>query len=366
MYIYELNYWPTFEWDHEKILSLLIPLHHQQGRLLGKMESIGFNLRSEATLQTITQDVLKSSEIEGEILNPSLVRSSVARRLGLEAAATMPVDRDVEGVVEMMLDATQNYDKPLTKERLFAWHTSLFPSAYSGLSRIVVGEWRHGPMKVVSGYFGRERIHFEAPSPDRVDPEMTNFLNWFNSETDMDLILKSAIAHLWFLTIHPFDDGNGRIGRAIIDLLLARSEKSSQRFYSFSSQIQQERMGYYAILEQSQKGDLNITSWLEWYLKCLESAISQTDVSLNSIITKAQFWENLDGISINERQKKIMNILLDDTFFGNLTTSKWSKITKCSQDTAHRDIQDLINKGVLIKNEGGGRSTSYSLRKLEK
>lgn len=361
MYIYELDNWPKFEWNPETILDLLVPLRHAQGRLLGRMESVGFDLRIESTLKALTQDVLKTSEIEGVILNPSSVRSSIVQRLGLEAEGSSPVDRAVEGVVEMMLDATSNYEKPLTKERLVSWHAALFPTGYSGLSSIVVANWRQGPMKVVSEYFGRENIHFEAPVSDRVDFEMTRFLEWFNGDTVSDLILKSAIAHLWFLTIHPFDDGNGRIARALTDLLLARSENSAQRFYSLSAQIQRERLDYYAILEQSQKGTLDITSWLQWYLKCLERAIVQTDETLTTIFVKDQFWKRLKMVSVSDRQRKIINKLLDGEFFGVLTSSKWAKISKCSQDTAHRDIQDLINKGIIVQNESGGRSTSYRL-----
>ncbi|WP_010303911.1 Fic family protein [Candidatus Odyssella thessalonicensis] len=360
MYIHELTDWPKFRWNREAILEQLIPIRHQQGLLIGKMESLGFNLRKEAVLQTLTQDVVKSSEIEGELLDTSLVRSSIARRLGIEIAGIDKVDRNVEGVVEMMLDATQKFQEPITKDRLFAWHASLFPTGRSGLSRITVGQWRKGPMEVVSGYIGKEKVHFEAPSPEKVDLEMDVFLDWLNGVSPLDPIIKAGISHLWFVTIHPFDDGNGRIGRAIVDYMLAKSEKSSQRFYSLSSQIQQERKDYYKILEQSQKGDLEITKWLEWFINCLGRAIQGASSTLNAVLFKSQFWQAIDKFSLNERQKKIINLLLNG-FEGKLTSSKFAKIIKCSQDTAYRDILELLNLGILTKNPEGGRSTSYSL-----
>jgi len=360
MYIYELKEWPNFQWNQHIVLDLLVQLRHQQGLLTGRMAALGFNLRNEATLQTLTQDVVKSSEIEGEILDPSLVHSSVARRLGIDIGGLEPLDRNVEGIVEVILDATQNFNEPLDKERLFSWHASLFPTGRSGLSKISVGEWRKGVMQVVSGYIGKENIHFEAPSPTRVGPEMEAFLGWFNSETAIDPVLKSALSHLWFVTIHPFDDGNGRIARAIADLMLARSEKSPQRFYSLSAQIRKERKNYYAILEQTQKGGLDITPWIEWFLKCLERAINDASTILDTILCKAQFWESITGIPLNERQNKIINRMLDG-IDGKLTSSKWAKMAKCSQDTAYRDILELLNLEILIKNPEGGRSTSYSL-----
>lgn len=360
MYIHELDTWPNFSWDHEKLANLLIQLRHQQGRLIGGMESIGFHLREETVLQTLTQDVVKSSEIEGEILDQSLVRSSVARRLGMDIAGIDKVDRNVEGVVEMMLDATQKFDQPLTKERLLHWHSALFPTGGSGFSKIRVGAWRIGPVQVISGQMGKETLHFEAPRAELVQHEMALFLNWLNNENTIDLVLKAAIAHLWFVTIHPFEDGNGRIGRAIADLILARSEKSSHRFYSLSSQIQLERKNYYAILEQTQKGKLDLTSWIEWFFGCLERAIKKALFTFDTIVQKAQFWEALAEVSLNERQRKIINLMLDG-FHGKLTSSKWAKLTKCSQDTAYRDILELIDRGILTKNSEGGRSTSYSL-----
>lgn len=360
MYIYEHENWPHFLWNQHSLANALIQLRHQQGRLIGGMESIGFQLREEAVLQTLTQDVVKSSEIEGEVLDQSLVRSSVARHLGMDIAGLDTVDRNIEGVVEMMLDATQNFDQPLTKERLLHWHAALFPTGRSGLTKIRVGAWRAGSVQVVSGRMDKEVIHFEAPSADRVDYEMEIFLNWLNNEATMDLVLKAALAHLWFVTIHPFDDGNGRIGRAIADLVLARSEKSSHRFYSLSAQIQKERKSYYAILEVSQKGGLDVTSWINWFFTCLGRAIDGALSNLATILYKAQFWETLAEAMLNVRQRKIINRILDG-LEGKLTSSKWAKITKCSQDTAYRDILDLLERGILTKNAEGGRSTSYSL-----
>ncbi len=360
MYIYELDNWPNFLWDQEKITDLLIQLRHQQGRLIGGMESIGFQLREDTVLQTLTQDVVKSSEIEGEILDQSLVRSSVARHLGMDIAALDVIDKNIEGVVEMILDATQKFDQLLTKERLLGWHTTLFPNGRSGFAKIRVGSWRTGPVQVVSGRVGKEILHFEAPPAERVDHEMGHFLNWLNKEKTVDPVLKAAIAHFWFVTIHPFDDGNGRIGRAIADYLLAQSEKSSHRFYSLSAQIQKERKHYYVILEHMQKGKLDITSWIEWFFGCLGRAIEGALSSLDVVLRKKEFWEALAEASLNERQRLMINRLLDG-FEGKLTSSKWAKMTKCSQDTAYRDIVDLVNQGILAKNSEGGRSTSYSL-----
>lgn len=360
MYIHELKDWPLFSWDNNTISKLLIPLRHQQGILMGGMESIGFQMREETVLQTLTQDVIKSSEIEGEILEHSQVRSSVARHLGMDIAGLDTVDKNVDGVVEMMLDATQRFDQPLTKERLLSWHKSLFPTGSNSFAKIRVGEWRKGPVEVVSGQFGKEKVHFEGPAADRVEHEMALFLEWFNHEDSIDLILKAAIAHLWFVTIHPFDDGNGRIGRAIADLMLARSEKSPRRFYSLSAQIQAERKQYYTILEKTQKDQLEITPWITWFFDCLGRAVKEALSTLDKLLQKARIWETLAKISLNERQRKVINRLLDG-FEGKLTTSKWAKIAKCSQDTAYRDILDLIDKGILSKNAEGGRNTSYSL-----
>lgn len=360
MYIYQQENWPNFVWNDKKLKDILINLRHQQGRLIGGMESIGFQLRDEAVLQILTQDVVKSSEIEGEILDQSLVRSSVARHLGLEDAALNIVDRNIDGIVEMILDATQDFDKSLTKKRLMQWHSNLFSDGLTNFSKIKIGAWRTGPVEVISGQMGRETLHFEAPPARLVAHEMKLFLDWFNQTENVDPILKAALAHLWFVTIHPFDDGNGRIGRAIVDLMLARSENSSHRFYSLSAQIQKERKQYYAILEQTQKGELDVTNWIEWFFGCLGRAIKNAHSVLDLIVRKGQFWEALSEFSLNDRQRKVINRMLDG-FKGNLTSSKWAKLTKCSQDSAYRDILDLIDKGILMKNPKGGRSTSYSL-----
>ncbi|MVT08577.1 Fic family protein [Chitinophaga tropicalis] len=365
MYIHQLKDWPDFYWDSEELSFLLAEVRHRQGRLLGRMEGLGFSLQEEASLQTLTMDVLKSSEIEGEILNPEQVRSSIARRLGMDIAGLVPSDRDVDGVVEMMLDATQRYTASLTDERLFGWHASLFPAGRSGMHKIVTGAWRNNskddPMQVVSGAMGREEVHFQAPDSDVVDKEMKKFLSWFNSEEKIDPIIKAAIAHLWFVTIHPFDDGNGRIARAITDMQLSRADESQRRFYSMSAQIRNERNDYYDILEKTQKDELDITAWLEWFLRCLNRSITVTDYTLAAVMRKAKFWENPASQTVNDRQKLMLNKLLDG-FRGKLTSSKWAVITKTSQDTASRDIQDLIERGLLIKEPAGGRSTGYILR----
>jgi Fic family protein len=362
-YIHERSDWPKFQLDKKALADQLAAVRHRQGRLIGRMESLGFSLRDEAVLQTLTQDVLKSSEIEGEILDPAQVRSSIARRLGMDIAGLVQADRNVEGVVEMMLDATQKFDESLTDERLFAWHAALFPTGRSGMTRIPVGAWRDdsaGPMQVVSGPLGRERVHYQAPDAGRLDHEMKLFLEWFNAEQRGDPVLKSGIAHLWFVSIHPFDDGNGRIARAIADMVLARSEGSSQRFYSMSAQIRQERNVYYKELEAVQKGDLDITEWLGWYLDCLDRAIEGAEEILANVLKKARFWECHAHVTFNNRQKDILMRLLEG-FEGKLTTSKYAKIEKCSQDTALRDIKELLELGILQQDTGGGRSTSYSL-----
>ena len=362
-YIHALEAWPAFRWDQDKLAAQLGHVRHRQGRLIGRMEGLGFPLKAEAVLRTLTEDVLKSSEIEGEILDKDQVRSSIARRLGMDIGALAPSDRDVEGVVEMMLDATQRYDAPLTDERLFAWHAALFPTGRSGMSRIVVGAWRNdhsGPMQVISGPIGHERVHYQAPSADRLPGEMKAFLDWFNRKPDVDPVLTAALAHLWFVTIHPFDDGNGRIARAIADMALARSENSTQRFYSMSAQIRVERKAYYGMLEQTQKDDLDVTPWIEWFFGCLDRAFDGAETILASVLKKARFWETYGGNAMNDRQRAIINRLLDG-FEGKLTSSKWALITKCSQDTALRDIDDLVRRGVLVKDAAGGRSTSYSL-----
>ena len=363
MYLWEKRDWPAFTWDETSLTRLLARVSREQGRLLGKMEVLGFDLRSEAYLRTLTEDVVKSSEIEGERLDSEQVRSSIARRLGMDIGGLVPAGRDVEGVVEMMLDATGNYSQPLTEERLFAWHASLFPTGRSGMTRIRVGQWRDdsdGPMQVVSGSVGREKVHYRAPLADRVPDEMANFLRWFEQPGDMDPLLVAGLAHLWFVTLHPFDDGNGRIARAIADMALARSEKTGQRFYSMSAQIRKEHKAYYDTLEWIQKGDLDVTRWQDWFLNCLLRAIEGVQETLSQVLQKARFWDRFAKEPLNERQIKVLNRLLDG-FEGKLTTSKWAKIAKCSQDTAYRDILDLIKRGALRKDPGGGRSTSYSL-----
>ena len=362
MYIYQLKDWPKFIWDKELVTPKLIDIRHKQGKLVGRMEGLGFQLQTEATLRTLTLDVLKSSEIEGEVLDHDQVRSSIARRLGMDIAGLIPADRNVEGVVEMMLDATQNYYRPLSTKRLFDWHAAMFPTGRSGMYEIVVGAWRKNtkddPMQVVSGPLGRERVHYQAPDSEMIDSLMEDFLKWFNSDMSMDPVLKAAVAHLWFVTIHPFDDGNGRISRAVTDMQLARSDKSSQRFYSMSSQIRQERKAYYDILEKIQRGDLDITGWLVWFIECLERGLEATDETLAGILKKASFWEKHASTTLNERQVKMLNKLFDG-FEGKLTTSKWAKMTKCSQDSAGRDINDLLEKDILVKSQEGGRSTNY-------
>lgn len=363
MYLWEKPDWPAFTWDEKALTALLAQVSREQGRLLGKMEGLGFDLRNEAHLRTLTEDVLKSSEIEGEQLPADQVRSSIARRLGMDVAGLVPADRDVEGVVEMMLDATTNYVQPLTEERLFAWHASLFPTGRSGMHKIRVGTWRDdstGPMEVVSGAIGKEKVHYQAPPAERLPHEMAKFLEWFEQLKDTDPLLTAGLAHLWFVTIHPFDDGNGRIARAIADMALARSEKTGQRFYSMSAQIRLERKDYYNTLEQTQKGTLDVTNWQTWFLECLHRAIDGAQDTLGAVMFKAQFWERFAKEPLNERQIKVLNRLLDG-FEGKLTTSKWAKLAKCSQDTAYRDILDLVDRGALQKDAGGGRSTSYSL-----
>lgn len=359
MYIHQRKDWTKFTWDAEIITPLLGEVRHKQGKILGVMQGLGFRLQEETVLKTLTLDVVKSSEIEGEQLNHEQVRSSIARRLGIEIAGAVAAERNVEGVVEMLLDATQCYDEPLSDDRLFGWHAALFPTGRSGMYKIKTAAWRDDAMQVTSGPMGKETVHFEAPSADKVPAEMRTFLDWFNSNQDIDPVLKAAFAHLWFVTIHPFDDGNGRITRAITDMQLARADQSKQRFYSMSAQIQAERNKYYDILESTQKGDLDITEWLEWFLDCLLHSMAQTDETISLTLKRVQFWETHRTTEFNARQQKILQLLLDD-FFGKLTVSKFAKITKVSTDTSLRDIQDLMSKGI-IEQEGSGRSTSYKL-----
>jgi Fic family protein len=362
-YIHELKGWPKFTWDSSKLAQKLAAVRNRQGRLTGRMEELGFKLKSEANLEALTEEVTKSSEIEGEVLSRDQVRSSLARRLGVDIGALTPSERNVEGIVEMMVDATGKYNAPLTSERLFGWHAALFPTGRSGMRKIKVGGWRteeSGPMQVVSGPEGRERVHYEAPKAGLLAGEMKAFIDWFAGQQDMDAVIKAAIAHLWFVTIHPFEDGNGRIARAIADMALARSESSAQRFYSMSAQIRHERDSYYDILEATQKGDLDITAWLEWFLNCLDRAFDRADTILAAVLAKARFWKKHANQALNDRQRVMIERLLDG-FEGKLNTSKWAKITKSSQDTALRDIDDLVAKGILAKDAAGGRSTSYSL-----
>lgn len=363
MYIWERENWPDVTWDSGHLAPLLAQVSREQGRLLGRMQNLGFDLRREAQLSTLTEDVVRSSEIEGERLDSDQVRSSIARRLGIDVGGLAPVDRDVEGVVELMLDATTHYAQPLTAGRLFDWHAALFPTGRSGIQKIAVAEWRDdsgGPMQVVSGPIGRQKVHYEAPAAARVPEEMKRFLRWLESPGGADPLFVAGLAHLWFVTVHPFDDGNGRIARAIADMALARSERSSQRFYSMSAQICRERADYYTALERTQKGALDVTSWHEWFLSCLRRAIENSQDTLRAVLQKAHFWERFAQQPLNARQVAVLNKLLDG-FEGKLTTSKWAKLTKCSQDTAYRDILDLVERGALRKDSAGGRSTTYSL-----
>ena len=364
MWIYEHKDWPRLNWNADALTEKLAVLRYKQGRLLGRMENIGFNIRREASLMTLTNDVVCSSAIEGENLDKEEVRSSVARHLGVDIGGLLPKNRDVEGIVEMMLDATQFFSKPLTKDRLFNWHACLFPTGRSGLQWISVGEWRKaasGPMQVISGYPGRERIHFEAPHADKLESEMANFIEWFECETRMDPVIKAGMSHFWFVTIHPFEDGNGRMARAIGDMALARADQTADRFYSLSSQIESERKDYYQALERSQRGSLDITQWLEWFLGCLDRAIDQADKGLSRTLFKAKLWDKLNQYTLNDRQKCVLNRMQDSGFEGYMNSSKYAKLAKCSTDTALRDITILKNLGVLIQNKSGGRSTSYCL-----
>lgn len=363
MYIHELPNWPQFSWNTEKLAGPLADLRHRQGKLLGRMEALGFTMREEAVLETLTLDVLKSSEIEGEMLDSNQVRSSIARRLGIEVAGVEVIDRNIDGVVDMMLDATQHYMDDLTEERLFSWQAALFPTGRSGMYKITAGAWRtgqNGPMQVVSGAFGKEKIHFQAPDAGRVPKEMSAFLQWFNGTDNMDPVLKSAIAHFWFVTIHPFDDGNGRIARAIADLQLSRADGTAQRFYSMSAQIRKERNDYYTILEKSQKGNLDITNWIEWFFNCLGRSLDNVEETLKNVHRKGRFWKHVVSVELNSRQRLMMNKMLEG-FEGKMNTSKWAKLTKSSPDTSLRDINDLIEKGILVKDSAGGRSTGYLL-----
>ncbi len=366
-YIHEKQDWPEFTWDSEVLAAPLAAVRYKQGLFLGKMEALGFDLRTEANLAILTTGVVKSSAIEGEVLNPDEVRSSIARRLGLDVAGLPKASRDVEGVVEMMLDATGNFTEELSEERLFGWHAALFPTGRSGMARIAVGKWRPevaGAMEVVSGPIGREKIHFVAPDAERFEPEMKKFIKWFNTRSSIDPVLKAGIAHFWFVNIHPFEDGNGRIVRAIADMALARADGTKERFYSMSSQIEAERKDYYQNLETAQRGDLEITDWLAWFLDCLGRAIDGAQQELAGVLGKAKMWQAINRRPVNKRQRLVINRLLNG-FEGFLTTSKYAKLVKCSADTALRDIQELLHRGILLQNLGGGRSTSYRLAEPE-
>ena len=364
MWIHEHQNWPNLSWEIEALYSKLADVRYRQGRLLGRMEGLRFEFKREASLNTLTHDIVKSSAIEGERLNPEEVRSSIARRLGIDIAGLVPASRDVEGIVEMMLDATQQFLKPLTKDRLFDWHATLFPTGRSGMHRISVGSWRTldaGPMQVVSGPKGCEKVHFEAPSADQLETEMQTFLNWFNKSHDMDPVLKAGIAHLWFVTIHPFEDGNGRIARAISDLGLARADGVPERFYSLSTQIASEREEYYDQLEKQQRSSPEISDWLDWFLDCLGRAITNAETTVGNVLFKAKLWDKIDQHSISERQRLIISRMIEADLKGHMNTSKYAKLAKCSTDTALRDIQDLKEHGIFVQNSGGGRSTSYRL-----
>lgn len=362
-YVYQHYDWPNFMWDHEMVLMYLAEVRFAQGKLMGKLDTLGFDTRVDAHFEMLSLEVLKSAEIEGELYKPEEVRSSVARKLGLDKFQDVQVGKHVDGVVEMVADALFQYHLPLTEERLFGWHAALFPTGYSGMYKISVGEYRTdstGPMQVVSGAMGREKVHFQAPSSDCLTQEMAAFLDWFNNEQGLDLVMKAGIAHFWFLTLHPFEDGNGRMARALTDMLLARSDKSTQQFYSLSAQLLKERKAYYERLEKCQKGDMDLTNWLLWFLNCFHEAVLSTDEILNQTLLKATFWKHHQQTLFNERQLKMVNRLLDH-FEGKLTSAKWAKMCKCSQDTALRDLSDLLQKQVLRKNEAGGRSTHYTL-----
>ena len=363
LYLWQSSDWPNWRFDAATLASPLAAVHRAQGHLAGRMAEFGEPQRDEASVRTFTDDVLKTSEIEGEHLNAESVRSSVARRLGVDAGALAPVDRGVEGVVEMVLDATQRFDEPLTPERLWAWHAALFPTGRSGMRTIQVGQWRddrHGPMQVVSGRYGRERVHYEAPPAERMASEMETFLRWFEAESTDDPVIRAGLAHLWFVSIHPFDDGNGRIARAVGDMALARAERSSNRYYSLSTQIQRDRNSYYQLLETTQKETMDVTTWLGWFLASLLKALERAEVILDDVLVKARFWKRWSAVPLNARQINLLNRLLDG-FEGKLTSGKWAKIAKCSGDTALRDINTLVDLGALRKTEAGGRSTSYEI-----
>ena len=367
MYIHQKKNWPQFTWDHQQVAILVAAFRHRQGRLIGRMEHLGFRLQSEAVLENMTLEIIKSNEIEGELLDSDQVRSSIARRLGMKVAGLVPSDKYIDGVTEIIIDATKNYQKIVNEKRLFVWHKALFPIKRNALKKINAGAWRskkNQPMQVISGSIGKEKIHFEAPSATLVKKEMTKFLKWFNATDEIDPVLKAAVAHLWFITIHPFEDGNGRLARAITELQLTRADGIAQRFYSMSSQIRVERKSYYSILEKTQKGSLDITDWLMWFIACLDKALTAAETILASVQKKSRYWEILSSKSLNKRQHRVINKMIDQ-FEGKLTSSKWAKLNKCSTDTALRDIQNLIEQNILIKEASGGRSTGYKLKDFE-
>lgn len=362
-YIWQSDVWPKWRYDLSAIADQLTAVSHAQGLLMGRLADVGMAVRDQASIATLTDEVVKTSEIEGEVLNADSVRSSVARHLGLDIGAVAPVDRHVDGVVDMVLDATLNSDKPLSAERLFGWHAALFPTGYFGLNKIITGQWRDdadGPMQVVSGPVGRRKVHFEAPPAHALPKETADFITWANAATGEPALVKAGLAHLWFVTVHPFDDGNGRMARAVGDLFLARADSSPQRFYSLSAQIQRERKDYYDILERTQKGTMDVTQWLAWFLGTLNRAVESAHSTLEKVLVKALFWQRLAGVALNERQLKLLNRMLDG-FEGKLTSSKWAAIAKCSPDTALRDITQLLALGVLQKSNGAGRSAGYLL-----
>lgn len=364
MWIHEHPNWPHFTWQPHQLDCQLADIRYHQGKLLGKMEHLGFALKQEASLETLTNDIVKSSAIEGEQLHANEVRSSIARHLHLDVAGLIPASHDVDGIVEMMLDATQQFSKPLTKTRLCRWHGALFPTGHSGTYPITVAKWRTpdvGPMQVVSGPIGRETVHFEAPCATKLAHQMTLFLKWFEKTADLDPVIKAGIAHFWFVTIHPFEDGNGRIARAIGDMALARADGISDRFYSVSTQIENERQAYYNALETQQKSTPDLTHWLKWFLTCLSRAIDNAHQSIAQVLFKSRLWNKINQHPVNERQRLVINRMLDRHFKGYMNTSKYAKLAKCSSDTALRDIQTLKARGILIQNPGGGRSTSYRL-----
>ena len=363
MFLHEREHWWKFTYDSDKVMTELGKVRAKQGLMLGRMSSLGFDFQEDALLSTLSQELVSSSEIEGETLDRQQVRSSIARRLGIEIVGMVGTSRYVEGVVEMLLDATQRYAEPLTNERLYGWHNVLFPSGMSGLYKIEVARYRSGEMQVVSGAMGKEKVHCEAPKPERVPQEMERFIGWINAVVEMDEVVKAAIAHLWFVIIHPFDDGNGRIARALTDMMLARSERTSKRFYSMSAEIKLMRSEYYEVLERTQRGDGDITEWLLWFFRCFDAALDSTEEGLSAVLAKSRYWEHFAKEEVNERQRKLINLQFDG-FFGKLTSGKWAKIGKCSSDTALNDIKDLLNKGMLIKNGEGGRSTNYSLPEI--